>query len=434
LFKELDEEGILRPKMSPLYGVPGIGMVTSFPNESMHGVYLGVVRYILRSFLGETYKIDPVPRAERRNDEDYVSAFIGNTFKQKINKRLAVVARYRPTELDRELRPFKDINQWKATDFRQFIYYNALVIFDGVASTEHRKILFYLQLALLKIGGFQNTPVPERKLNEAHRLIEYVVFLIRKVCCYLSLPPVVHNLLHIVEDCRHFNCHLDNLSAFPYENHMSFFKKMFHGGFKKLCQLQNRISEYTMHVFAIDSDGKIIRDDKGKPVKQGLGPKPLGDIDPSKKRPCIVKTRRYIKYARDDVVFINKFQDSWATLQEGNDTLIVRCVNFTCDRWTNEKRVHGHRARIVMSNPAAPLNDSRSEGIYKFRGEISEEEVWPVENLRKKLYVMPDLRKIEKRFPNFKPEDLLPDKFEKFGDQSFQEEFPWVGITLRHQL
>lgn len=50
----------------------------------------------------------------------------------------------------------------------------------------------------------------------------------------------IHNLLHICDDVEYFDL-LDSFSAFPFENHMQYFKKFVRKGEKPLEQIVKHI-------------------------------------------------------------------------------------------------------------------------------------------------------------------------------------------------
>lgn len=53
----------------------------------------------------------------------------------------------------------------------------------------------------------------------------------------------VHNLLHIVDDVESFKCSLNELSAFPFENHLQMLKRLIRSGQNPLAQVWKRMNE-----------------------------------------------------------------------------------------------------------------------------------------------------------------------------------------------
>ena len=52
-----------------------------------------------------------------------------------------------------------------------------------------------------------------------------------------------HSLTHITNDARHFKCSLNEVSAFPYENHLQFIKQLVRNGGNPIFQVTKRIKE-----------------------------------------------------------------------------------------------------------------------------------------------------------------------------------------------
>jgi hypothetical protein len=308
---------------------------------------------------------------------------------------------------------------------------------DGLGSRDHRKIINYLRLALYLIGGFEAKPVDEEDLVLAQHLLTYVVDLVRSICCDLSVTPTLHSLLHIVEDCRHFECQLDNLSAFPFENFMGFFRNTVRCATFKLQQIINAINDAERLLYATNRAGEIIFDTDGNPVKQGAGFFYRTDNI----SPTVVKSRRYSKYVASGFTLKNKVQDQWCILKDENGICsIVCCRSFTKDALIpGSEKVRGKRAIIVTkhtsfvgSRPNLP-GDSRQHGVYKFKGLHNIEETWPTRCIVSKLFVMPDMSELEKNFPDKNHDFFDPSTLEaNFGKQYMENEFPWVGVVLRH--
>jgi len=107
----------MEPDRSPLAEIPGIGMVTSFPIESMHEVYLGVGKFLLRSITGDRGKKDGVKRTktssttENLDDGHNPMAFIGNANVRIMDRRIIIVSKFRPKELARDVRSLDDVSE-----------------------------------------------------------------------------------------------------------------------------------------------------------------------------------------------------------------------------------------------------------------------------------------------------------------------------------
>ncbi len=67
-------------------------------------------------------------------------------------------------------------------------------------------------------------------LQYAHELMSH--FVMRCADLYGNYFSVynVHGLIHLHEDVRHFNCSLNDISGFPFENHLQQIKKQVRSG------------------------------------------------------------------------------------------------------------------------------------------------------------------------------------------------------------
>ena len=91
-----------------------IGMVTAFPLDYMHLVCLGVVRRLLKFWMKG-------PLATR----------LGSRVKEKISDKLLLLRPHIPQEFARKPRQLKDVDRWKATEFRQFLLYTGPTVLLG---------------------------------------------------------------------------------------------------------------------------------------------------------------------------------------------------------------------------------------------------------------------------------------------------------------
>ncbi|CAM4659262.1 unnamed protein product [Leuciscus chuanchicus] len=108
-------------------------MVSGFPLDYMHLVCLGVMRRLLHLWL----KLGPLTCR--------LSGFHINT----LSERLVNARRYVPMEFARKPRALREIDRWKATEFRQFLLYTGPVMMKDLLTTE-----VYKNFMLLFVGIF----------------------------------------------------------------------------------------------------------------------------------------------------------------------------------------------------------------------------------------------------------------------------------------
>ncbi|KAG8175974.1 hypothetical protein JTE90_000013 [Oedothorax gibbosus] len=111
---------------TPLYDIrsTSFGLVSKFPLDVMHLVDLGVVRKLLMYWIrkGEKTNINSTRISQKQVDA--------------ISAKLIAFAETMPSEFSRKPRSLKDIDRWKATEFRQFVLYLGPVVLQRVLPRE----------------------------------------------------------------------------------------------------------------------------------------------------------------------------------------------------------------------------------------------------------------------------------------------------------
>lgn len=104
-FAQMDQPG--HKTVTPLMQL-NIGMITVFPQEPMHLIYLGVMRKLLFTWCGKgSTHLGKISSKQRQ----FLSEFL-----LKINKCW-------PSEFNRKPRSLIDLEYWKATEYHQFLLY-----------------------------------------------------------------------------------------------------------------------------------------------------------------------------------------------------------------------------------------------------------------------------------------------------------------------
>ena len=199
-----------------------VNMVTSFPLDYMHLVCLGVVRRLILGWMR-----GPLPCRISSRVVDQISAL------------LVRLSRYAPFEMARKPRSLRDVDRWKATEFRQFLLY-----FGPIVLREQLSAAAYNNFLLLFVGIFiLASPVHCIALNDYADSILKLWF---RHCgdIYGSefLVYNVHCIIHLASDVKHFG-NLDCFSAFPFENYMRNLKKFVRSPKAPLAQVVGRILE-----------------------------------------------------------------------------------------------------------------------------------------------------------------------------------------------
>jgi hypothetical protein len=211
--------------ISPLVAA-GLPCINTFVLDYMHLVCLGVMRRILR-FL----KCGPkVCRISHRQQCEVSEAL--DSFRSCI-----------PSEFARRPRSLVELDRWKATEYRQFLLYTGVVALRGVVSSQCYNHFLCLMLGI--------TVLLSRSVDRRREYMQYARELlqcfVRQSCnVYGDTFAVynVHNLLHIVDDAENYNCSLNDISAFPFENYLQSIKKMVKSGNNPAAQIAKRLTEW----------------------------------------------------------------------------------------------------------------------------------------------------------------------------------------------
>lgn len=189
--------------VSPLQTLQ-VGLVSSFVLDSMHLVYLGVVKRLLHRWIK-----GPRPTKLSHLQVDIIS------------EKLLALQPHVLSEFSRKPRSLHDIDRWKATEFRQFVLYTSLVALKSVLDEALYSNFLCLTVVIFMLS---NSNLLNHYIDYAEELIAY--FVDESVDLYGPSFPVynVHSLIHIVDDARKFGC-LESISSFPFENFLGRLKK-----------------------------------------------------------------------------------------------------------------------------------------------------------------------------------------------------------------
>ena len=207
--------------VSPLSQIQ-IGMVSQIPLDYMHLVCLGVVKRLLLLWM-----------------KGPLHCRLGARIIDQISVDLSALKNRIPSEFSRKPRSLREIERWKATEFRQFLLYTGMVVLLG--SIHHN---MYKNFLLLCVGMhiLLNEKLCENYHEYAHDLL--VAFVQHFTQIYGNDMAVfnVHGLIHLANDAKNFKG-LENISAFPFENFLSNLKRMVRKPEFPLAQIVRRLSE-----------------------------------------------------------------------------------------------------------------------------------------------------------------------------------------------
>jgi hypothetical protein len=216
--------------LSPLVEV-GVSCIKDFSLDYMHLVCLGVVRRLLY-FLFKGPLTCRLPVRQRT----------------KISDQLEALSGCMPSEFARQPRSAGELDRWKATEFRQFLLYTGPIVLRNVLSTELYTHFLCLSVAMSILLDSCDA--------RRHSYFQYAKELLHSFVSncprlYGSTFNVynVHGLLHIADDVEHFECSLNEVSAFPFENYLQTLKKRVKNSHNPVVQVAKRIQEIERSTF-----------------------------------------------------------------------------------------------------------------------------------------------------------------------------------------
>ena len=203
----------------------GIKCVTQFPLDHMHLIFLGAVKRLLTFLL----RGPDICRLKKEQSE-------------KINNKLVQLKGAMPAEFARQPRSLTELDRWKATELRQFLLYTGPLVLQDVLSQDHCHHFLSLTIGM-SILLDDDDARREHYLVYAQNLLEHFV----DTCSELygeTFPTYnIHSIKHIADDVFNFKCSLNELSCFPFENHLQSIKKMVRNSKNPVAQVSKRLAE-----------------------------------------------------------------------------------------------------------------------------------------------------------------------------------------------
>lgn len=202
-----------------------IGLVTQVVLDYMHLVCLGIMRKLIH------YWTDGAPNKRVKLPSRIVTG---------ISNYLQSIKNLVPIEFSRKPRGLKDLNRFKATEYRQILLYTGLTCFAGSISTQMYKHFLLLNCAFRILLSDKACSLEWNTC--AKRLLEKFVKYMPIIYGNCSLIYNVHNLLHIADDALNFG-NLNNVNAFPFENFLGSTKRLIQAKSFPLEQVVKRLLE-----------------------------------------------------------------------------------------------------------------------------------------------------------------------------------------------
>nr|CAI5838592.1 unnamed protein product [Callosobruchus analis] len=202
--------------------LPKFDIIHNVPLDYMHLICLGVVRKLMNFWcFGK-----PPNKLSYRQMES-------------ISKLLLSLKNCIPCEFQRRPRALSEVKRFKATEFREFLFYTGPVVLKPILN--HDRYLNYLTLHVASTILCDKSLVKSYRLY-AQELFTYFVETFKILYGVEHVSHNIHNLLHISDDANVFGI-LDQFSAFPVENYLHSLKKLIRKSEKPLEQVISRLTE-----------------------------------------------------------------------------------------------------------------------------------------------------------------------------------------------
>ncbi|XP_067668227.1 uncharacterized protein [Haliotis asinina] len=219
-----DDEHHLPGVGKSLFTQLSVGMVSRFPLDYMHLVCLGVTKKLLMLWMK-----GPVG----------IKCRIGSTAVNLLSEIITSYSSYIPREFHRKGRSLRDIDRWKATEYRLFLLYTGPVALSSVLSPVlYRNFLLFVT----GITCLISPKLSRYFCDYAQELLCLFVHNFADLYGRDMLVYNVHALVHLSDDVKNFGP-LDNFSAFAFESYLGEIKKMLRTPNQPLQQVIRRFSE-----------------------------------------------------------------------------------------------------------------------------------------------------------------------------------------------
>ena len=197
-----------------------INMVDAIPIDYMHMVCLGIMKKILLLWCK-----GPLPTRLSANNRAAISDLLINSVKCI------------PSEFARKPRGFKDLEFWKATEFRMMLIYTGCVVLKNNLPKE-----FYDNFMLLSLSIRLLMAPTDQNISMAQELLNNFVVHFGNLYGAEALVYNVHGLVHLPQEAARHGA-LETFSSFPFENFLHGIKQKIRGTTNILQQVIGRFVE-----------------------------------------------------------------------------------------------------------------------------------------------------------------------------------------------
>ncbi|KAJ8685498.1 hypothetical protein QAD02_021291 [Eretmocerus hayati] len=325
--------------MSPLVRIkPEIDMIYKFMLEFMHLGPLGLMKRLLNYWTNVTgFKLST-------HDINRLSA------------RMANIAKQIPCDFQRTTRSLGIISYWKATKFRFFLLYCGFLVLKDILPKEQ-----YMHFMLFCVGSriISCDDLISKYLHLARVYFQKGAELSARVYGENSQNLTLHSFVHLVDDIENMKYNVSQLTAFPFENEFSRYKKFVKSGYKPLHQL----------CYHIENE-----------LKNNEGPKVYkDDINYSKRKCnglCLINSVNYKQFSSS-----GKSPENVVLLKTGEIYVIQQLYAETKG---SDVIIKGQKVQIIGEAFTYPMNSSLL-GIHEVKFTDDQCHTFPLTDIEKKM-------------------------------------------------
>ena len=271
-----------------------VGMVTQFPLDIMHMVFMGVTKKMLTSWM-------PGPKC------NYVK--FGKDELVFVSDSIVLNVASCPSNFQRRPRQLKYYKHFKATEFRSFLLYVGPVILRSKLDTTGKQ---YRNFLLLAVGMriLLNDRLRRMYLDTAERMLVTFVSQFRTIYGECEITYNIHSIIHLAHEAR-LHGNLNNVNSFPFESHLGRMRKQLRRSGYTLQQMVKREFEHR-HIAKLSGNVDAVPEQPGNTFKflkerrqDGLLPPDIEAKHVVQFAACRYNGVRYSSCPRDRIVSVN---------------------------------------------------------------------------------------------------------------------------------
>ena len=214
-------------KLSPLVELR-FPMITGFILDSMHMVFIGVVKKLLCNWISGSF-----------------GTSLSSAVKSDISAQLERMAPFIPSAFQRVSRSLETLPKWKATEYRFFLLYSGPIVLRGNLPIDEYNLFTTLSVAV-HILECDNYCMERDKVMYAQQLLHNFVHECKRIYGDDFITFNIHSTIHIADDVLNHQKSLNALSAFPYESFLGRMVKTINGTKNPTKQAIKRYRERCM--------------------------------------------------------------------------------------------------------------------------------------------------------------------------------------------